>query len=116
MRLEQFEKKTSIQDFNLAVEDKRVLPDHFRIVTVTQDKDPAKCSLYEVRQFKNEVVNRSTLRGYTVYLQGVQCSSVEITLACPPEAHAELLEVFGEQFRKTHRITFNSQTLLDYKS
>ena len=72
--LELFEKKTSVEDFDLAVKDKRVLRAHFRTVTVTQSKDPAKCSLYEVRQLKNEVVNRSTLSEYAVYLQGVKIS------------------------------------------
>ena len=103
-QLERFEKKTSVKDFNLAVKDNRVLPAHFKTVTLPQSKDPAKCSLYEVRQLKNEVVNRSSLTGYTVYLQGVECSSVNITLAYPPEAHTELLEVLDEQFIVTHKI------------
>jgi hypothetical protein len=72
--LEQFEKKTSVEDFELAVQDQQVLPAHFRTVTLPQSKDPAKCSLYEVRQLMNEVVNRSSLSEYTVYLQGVDIS------------------------------------------
>ena len=114
--LEQFEKKTSVQDFNLAVEDQRVLPAHFRTITVTQDKDPAKCSLYEVRQFKNEVVNGSTLHEYTVYLQGVQCSSVMITLAYPPEAHnyVVLLLVFDELFKKTRGVVIKTIDSAEY--
>ena len=73
-QLEQFEKKTSVEDFELAVQDQQVLPAHFKAVTLPQSKDPAKCSLYEVRQLKNEVVNRSSLSEYTVYLQRVKIS------------------------------------------
>jgi hypothetical protein len=105
--LEQFEKNTSIQDYDLAVLDKRNHPAHFRTVTITQAKDPAEYSLYEVRQLKNEVVKRSTLHEYTVYLQAVRCNSVEIVLAYPPEAHKELLTVFDEQFMGTHNIAFS---------
>ena len=105
--LEQFEKNTSIQDYDLAVRDKRNHPAHFRTVTITQAKDPAEYSLYEVRQLKNEVVKRSTLHEYTVYLQAVRCNSVEIVLAYPPEAHTELLTVFDEQFMGTHNIAFS---------
>ena len=99
--LEQFERKTIVQDFDLAVQDQRVLPSHFKTVTHPLFKDPAICSLFDVHQFKNEVVGRSTLSRYTVYLHGVRCtsSSGEIVLACPPEACAELCKVLNEGTR-----------------
>ena len=100
--LEKFEKKTTVKDS--AILDKRNVPAYFNKLTVTQAKDPAQCSLYEVRKFKNDVVNRSTLNVYAVYLKGVSCSSVNIIFALPPEAYAELLEVFDEQFMVTHKI------------
>ena len=102
--LEKFEKKTSVQDYNLATLNQRNVPAYFRRVTVTQLKDPARCSLFEVRQFKNDIVNQSTLNGYAVFLESVSCSSVEITLAFPPEAYKELSVVFDVQFMKTHKI------------
>ena len=105
--LEHFEKKTSVKDFNSAIQDNRVLPAHFRTVTITQAKDPAEYSMHDVRQLRNEVVNRSTLHEYAVFLQAVRCNSVEIVLAYPPEAHTELLAVFNEEFMETHNIAFS---------
>ena len=105
--LEQFEKKTSVQDFDLAVEDNRVLPAHFKTVTRPPFKDPAECSLHEVRQFKNEVVNKSNLSEFTLY---VKCSSGAIVFAYPPDAHTELWKVLDEQSvrmpAKVHRDRF----------
>ena len=103
--LEKFEKKMSVQDFDSAVQDQRDLPTHFRSVTITLSKNPAEYSMHDVRQLKNEVVNQSTLHECAVYLQAVRCNSVEITLAYPPEAHAELVAVFSESFMETHSIT-----------
>ena len=109
--LDEFEKKASIQDFNSAVEGNRVLPAHFRTVTIALSKDPTEYSLHDVHQLKNEVVKQSTLHDYTVYLQAVKCSAVEVTLAYPPEAHTELLAVFNKEFMQTHNIaTTKKQT------
>ena len=105
--LDEFEKKASVQDFNSAVEGNRVLPAHFRTVTIALSKDPTEYSLHDVHQLKNEVVKRSTLHDYTIYLQAVKCSAVEVTLACPPEAHTELLAVFNKEFMQTHNIAFS---------
>ena len=102
--LEQFEKRTTVQDFNLATLEKRSIPNSFTSLTLKLFKDPAKCTLYEVCQLKIDVVNRSTLNGFTVYFEKVICNSVEIVLAFPPEAHTELLEVFDADFIATNNI------------
>ena len=103
--LEQFEKRTTVQDFNAATLEKRNIPNSFIMsVTFKLFKDPAKCTLYEVFQLKIDVVNRSTLNGFTVYFEEVICNSVEIVLAFPPEAHTELLEVFDADFIATNNI------------
>ena len=91
----------------MAVQDARNLPTYFRTVTLTLSNDPAKYFLYDVRQFKNKVVNRFTLDGYTVYLQSVKCSSVKITLAYPQETHAQLLKTFDAQFKKSHNPVYH---------
>ena len=103
--LEHFEKNTSVQEFNSTVRDKGIIPDYFIPVSVEQNKDPEKCSLYEVRQFKNELVKQASLKSYAVYLRSISCSSVVIVLATPPKAQAELLEVINdEEFMIKHKI------------
>ena len=104
--LEQFEKKTAVQDYDSATPHGRNVhvPAYFETVEVVQVKDPAKCSLYEIRQFQNDIVNQSALKEYSVFRKRVSCSSVNIILAFPPEAHADLVEVFDVRFMTTHKI------------
>ena len=66
-----------------------------------------KCSitLHDVRQFKKSVKNESSLKEYTLLFRAVSCSSVEIILAFPPEAHAKLSEVISaDQLRREHKV------------
>ena len=102
--LETFEKKTSVYEFDLAVTDKRNFPADLKMIAITQTKDPKKCSLYEVRQFKNAVINQSTLNDYALYLKGVSCSSVKITLAVPSEVYYTVSYGLDAVFVETHQI------------
>ena len=103
--LEQFEKKTTVHNFSLATQGKEVIPAHYRELAVKLDKDSKECTLHDVRQFKNSVVNQSSLENYALLIERVSCSSVKIIFAFPPEAHASLSEVFkDEQFWRKHEI------------
>ena len=102
--LETFEKKTSVYDFDLAVTDKRNFPADLKMIVITQTRDPKKCSLYKVRQFKNAVINRSTLNDYAIYLKGISCSSVKITLAIPSEVYNTVYDGLDAVFMATHKI------------
>ena len=99
--MDEFEKKTSVQDYNSVALDEIPIPDHFEELPLEYLKDPAQCSLYGVRQLVNRIVNRSTLTGYSVLVKSVSCNSI---LAFPPEAYAELTEVLDEQFMKKHQL------------
>ena len=102
--LENFEKTTSVEDYNSAAQDKIEIPAHFKELAITQSKDPAQCSLYDVRQLKDEIVGRSTLTGYAVFLKSASPSSVKIVLAFPPDAYEEVLEALDEKFMKMHQL------------
>ena len=103
--LERYEKKTTVHDFSLATQGKVVVPAHYRELAIKLDKDPNECTLHDVRQFKKSVENESTLESYTLLFRRVICSSVEIILAFPPEAHAKLSEVFkNKQFQRKHKV------------
>ena len=102
--LEAFEKTTSVQDYNSAALDEIQIPAYFELLHLEQLKDPAQCSLYGVRQLVNEIVNQSTLTGYSVFIKSVSCSSIIIILAFPSEASTEMYEVFNEHFMKTHQL------------
>ena len=103
--LEQFEKKTTVHDFNLATWDKVLVPAHYRNLSVKLEEDSKECTLHDVRQFKNSIVNQSSLENYTLLFEGVSCSSVSIIFAFPPEAYAKLSETFkDEQFKRKHEV------------
>ena len=102
--LEMFEKNTTVQDYDSADLGEVSVPADFKTVEIMQARDPKKCSLYEVRQFQNQSVDRSALKAYAVLRKRVSCSSVTIVLAFPPEAYEELSEVFDMQFMTTHKI------------
>ena len=103
--LEDFEKRTSVQDYKSAALNEIPIPDHFVELPLEYLKDPAQCSLYGVRQLVNGIVNRTTLTvGYGVLVKSLSCNSIKIILAFPPEAYAELSEVLDEQFMKTHQL------------
>ena len=110
--LEEFEKKTSVKDYNSAAQDKIEIPTHFKELAITQLKDPAQCSLYDVRQLINDIVNRSTLAEYAVFVKSLSPSSVKIVLAFPPEAYEELLRVLDERFMKIHKLAVRPHHLL----
>ena len=102
--LETFEKKTSVYDFDLAVTDERNIPAYLKMITFRLARDPKKCSLYEVRQFKNAVINRSTLNDYAPFLESVSCSSVKITLAVPQEVYRIVIDALDKPFMSKHNI------------
>ena len=100
----QFEMKTTIDDYSAATLVKINLPDYFVKLAIKQRKDPTTYTLYEVRQLENEVVNRSALSKFTVFRVQATTSSVNIILAFPPEAYADISEVFDWEFRERHNI------------
>ena len=102
--LEKFEKKTTIQAYEVASMEKLEVPPHFQEVTIRQGKDPATCTLHEVRLFQDEIVNRAALKKYAVRRKHTFIGSIKITLAFPPENSNDLEQVFDEQFTKKNKI------------
>ena len=102
--LEQFEMKTTVKDYDAARLSKTNIPEYFVKVAIEQDKDPTIYTLYEVRQLQNEVVNQSAVSAFALFRVQVTPSSVNIILAFPPEAYADLSKVFDWEFRERHNI------------
>ena len=102
--LTDFERNTSIKDYNSAALEKIQIPAHFEKLAITQLKDPAQCSLYEIRQLKNEIAEKSSLNKYSTWIVSVSCSSIKIVLAFPPEAYKHISAVLDEKFMKIHQL------------
>ena len=104
LELEEFEKTTSVKDYNSAAQDEIEIPAHFKELAITQLKDPAQCSLYDVCMLIKEIVDRSALTEYSVRVKSLSPSSVKIVLAFPAEAYKYISAVLDEKFMKIHQL------------
>ena len=99
--MEEFEKRTSVKDYNSAALNEIPISTHFEELPLEYSKDPTQCLLYVIRQFVNRIVNWSTLTGYSVLVKSLSCNSIKILLAFPPEAYAELSSFGWTVYEKT---------------
>ena len=99
--LEKFERNTTIQDYNSPSPD---FPEHFIIVTITQKKDPTECTLYEVCQFKNELVMQSDEHAILTRISKSRSVEIVFALAFPPHALTKIHGVFNIEFQEKHQI------------
>ena len=82
-RLHAFEKVTSVKRFTNAIQDDRVLPPNYSMLTATLGVDAEKCSLYQVRERLEKIVKRGCLQPYVAMIQGLYINSVILTIAFP---------------------------------
>ena len=88
----QFEKDTTVQKFVDAICDDRQIPDEFRTILIKLDRKPSKCTLYDIRKFKESLACRSSGNAYSIYLKKIGTGSIMVTLAVP----SEVVHVFVE--------------------
>ena len=126
--LEQFEKRTTIQESNTASSSNRYprrnineIPFEylydFSTVDLQLHRDPAVYTLYNARQLEESLAKRACLEPYAVRLQRVRPSSVAITLMCPRVALELILEALEKDFLETHQIvsvTIDEKPLEEY--
>ena len=103
-QLEDYEKRTTVKDFEDAVQDKKYFPYDFSEAVFVVDKDPAVCTLYEIRQIVESQAHQSSLKPYTFLVKKARGNSVLITLAFPRDAIELLVPGLDEQFLSTHNI------------
>ena len=110
--LEQFEKRTTIQESNTASSSSRYPRRNinqfpfeylynFSTVDLQLNRDPAVYTLYDAQQLKESITKQACLEPYTELLQGVRRSS---TLMCPRVALELILEALEKDFLEAHQI------------
>ena len=102
--LERFEKGTTIQDFSRAKPGDRDAPYDFSKAVLQLNKDPSKCTLYEVRQLVESLATSACLDQYVMFLSGHSCGSVIIKLAFPRVALDLIISALNKAFQETHQI------------
>ena len=123
--LEQFEKRTTIQESNTASSSSRYPKRkhdesylyNFSTVDLQLHRDPAVYTLYEARQLEESVAKRACLEPYAVRLKRVRPSSVTITFMCPRVALELILEALEKDFLEAHQIvsvTIDEKPLEEY--
>ena len=102
--LERFEKGTTIQDFSRAKPGDRDAPYDFSKAVLQLNKDPSKCTLYEVRQLVESLATSACLDQYVMFLSGHFSGSVIIKLAFPRVALDLIISALNKAFQETHQI------------
>jgi len=102
--LEQFEKGTTIQDFCRAKPGDRDAPYNFSQAVLQLNKDPSKCTLYEIRQFVESLATSMCLDQYVMFLSGYSIGSVMIKLAFPQVVLDLIISALNKAIRETHQI------------
>lgn len=108
--LEQFEKKTTIQESDTAASNSKYPERHiypgceFSTVDLQLPRDPAVCTLYEVRQQIESLVKSSCLMPYVLLNKKAKSGSVMVTLFLPCAALELIVSTLYIEFLKTHQI------------
>ena len=108
--LEQFEKRTTIQKSNTAASKSKYPKRHicggyqFSTVDLHLRRDPTVCTLYEVRQKKELLVKRASLKPYVVRQKKARPGSVVISLVFPCSTLELILTALDEEFLEIHQI------------
>ena len=91
--LTQFEKGTTVQSYVDAMCANREIPSEFRDVIIEMGREPAECTLYDIRRFKECLACRASVNAYSVYLKKVGTGSVVVTLAIPNDVMDAFVKV-----------------------
>ena len=103
--LERFEKATTVDVFLVAISARKSLSLAFKAMTVKINKPPSVCTLHEIRMFKEDLAEKSSLHSYGMYIESVSESSVLVVLRFPPSCVGWVLAALTPDFMTTHLLT-----------
>ena len=115
--LEEFEKRTTVEDFQEVRGNEKELPTNFVEVLFKLGKSPSECTLYEIRCVMDAVVNKACLESYSKQVRRRRVNSVFVTLALPHNAIELLTPVLDRDFLAAHNIesvTIGGEQILEY--
>ena len=102
--LEEFEKRTTVKDFENATGIKKA-PYDYSMALLEVCTDPSQCTLYQLRQIVMSLAQKSSLQCYVPLVIGVHSNSVLIYLAFPRDAIELLVPALDRRFLSTHNIS-----------
>ena len=100
LKLEEFERATSVLDFTSARPDHRRFPTKHATLKATVQVNPAACSLHDARKIKESIAEKASLEPYVALLRGLNVSSVVLTIAFPHAARKYVEQALDDEFLK----------------
>ena len=100
LKLEEFERATSVQDFTSALPDHRRFPMKHATLKASVQVNPAACSLHDARKIKESIAEKASLEPYVALLRGLNVSSVVLTIAFPHAARKYVEQALDDEFLK----------------
>ena len=103
--LETFEVSTSVNIYLVAISAGSDILQEFSEIVMKLKKRASKCTLHEVRRFKEDLCKTGALHSYSVCIEGLTKSSVKVVLRVPPDCMAFVLAALTPNFLHTHHLT-----------
>ena len=110
--LRKFEMETTVNIYLKAITAKEILSSEFVKMAVKINKETAKCTLHDVRKFKEVIAEKASLEHYSVYIGDISESSVELELGIHVSCVGWALGAMTPNFLATHLL---SEILIDDK-
>ena len=104
--LEEFETATTVDMYKKVMpkEAKEVMKG-FSEMVLKINKPESQCTLHEVRELNKEIIAKSTLCSYSVYIRAVSTNCVVVRLRFPSSAVGWVLAAITPDFMTTHLLT-----------
>ena len=101
-----FEKATTIDIYRLAIPAHRdEVLEAFSKVVAKFNKPASVCTLYEVREMNEALVEKGDLHSYSVYVESVSEGSVLVVLRIPPSCTGLVRTAITPDFARAHHLT-----------
>ena len=102
--VEKFEIATPVNIYLVAISASTDILQKFSEIVMKMNKQASKCTLHEVRKFKEALCNTAELHSYSVYTESVAKSSVKMVLRVPPNCIGLVLAALTPDFLHTHHL------------
>ena len=103
--LEKFEVSTSVNIYLVAISAGSDILQEFSEIVMKLKRRASKCTLHEVRRFKEDLCKTGALHSYSVCIEGLAKSSVKVVLRVPPDCMAFVLAALTPNFLHAHHLT-----------
>ena len=103
--LERFEKATPINIYLVAISARADILQEFSEIVMKMNKRASKCTLHNVRKFKEALCDTAAIQSYSVQIDSINMGSVQVVLHYPSNCTAFIFAALTPNFLHTHHLT-----------